>query len=147
MGSALRFPPYDDTHVLSVNAELSQDKILRDREILTVTAIMQKLGQSLPLVAGHGPRADAVILVSVPIDVAIYQANLLLVPEVCAFQQDTSKTLEPPRACLLVAQALVNCFKLGFVGPGYPAKRANWRRARKSLRRSRMNTSSGSVRR
>lgn len=115
MGGTLRFAPYDDAHVLSVNAELSKDKILRDREILAVTAALQKLRQGLPLVAGRGLRADAVILVALHIDVAIHQANLLLGPEVCTLQQDMPKTLEPPRAGLCVAQTLVNCFTLGIM--------------------------------
>jgi len=125
MAGTLRFAPYDDAHVLSVNAELSKDKILRDREILAVTAALQKLRQGLPLVSGHGLRADAVILVALHIDVAIHQANLLLEPEVCALQQDMPKTPEPPRAGLCVAQALVNSFTLGIMSvqgvlPGGP---------------------------
>lgn len=115
MGSTLRFAPYDDAHVLSVNAELSKDKILCDREILTVTAALQKLRQGLPLVAGRGLRADAIILVALPVDVAIHQANLLLGPEVCSLQKDMPKTPEPPRAGLCVTQTLVNSFTLGIV--------------------------------
>ena len=76
---------------------------------------MQKLRQGLPLVAGHGLRADAVILVALPIDVAIHQANLLLGPEVCSPQQDVPKAPEPPRAGLFVVQAPVNCFTLGIM--------------------------------
>lgn len=86
MRGALRFPPDYDAHILGVKAEFPEGEIFRDRKILAVTAAMQELRQCLPLIAGPGLQADAVVLVALCIDVPIDQANLLPGLEACALE-------------------------------------------------------------
>ena len=78
MGGTLWFPANDDTHVVSGNTELSQNKIFRDSKVFTVTTAVEKFDQRLPLVSGPGTRTAAIIDVALPVDIAIDQLDLLL---------------------------------------------------------------------